>query len=170
MGDAEEHFREFIAAITEGAYDHSSTDFEAFVALLIDKFGMSDPFLRDLAHLVRLHPDERRRVGICRAGGHRLDRLDLRSSTQIAMEDRKLSRPLCDKDSESAAQQLVKLIPDNEGTCLTAGVENEVRQLGEAINSNGGLQAMNDVWIRMDSLGGDSNLLSRLWNKVGNWR
>ena len=154
-----------VRALTQDAYTNSSKGLEQTVAALLDEHGGGDPYLRDLARLVRLHPHERQEVKRVRDAARHT--MDLRSASQIVLPSKR--GPL-DPTIEDIAKRLANLIPDRGSDEPPTGIEAEVRQLGENAYARGGLQAMSDIWFRMEALGGHGGILSDLWHKVHTWR
>lgn len=151
--------------LKDEAYRSQSKSLEQRVADLIDKQGTRDNYLRDLARLVRLNLDDRRLVQRVRMA----DKMYEWTSATRIVAPAKMREPLPSRLEEFAVR-LAKLIPDDERRSHAESVFAEVRYIGECVYELGGLQAMGDVWMRVESHRGQSGVLSVMWHRVHTWR
>jgi hypothetical protein len=91
--------------------------------------------------------------------------VDLRSSAEIEIEKRGRS-PLAGLDEE-VAKRLVTLLTQTS----RAGDEahRTIRDIGEQLNSQGGLKRMQELGYRVRALGGKASLLESIWDGIGEW-
>ncbi len=91
--------------------------------------------------------------------------VDLRSSAEIEIEKRARS-PLAGP-TEEVAKRLVGLL--TQTTQKGDEAYRSIRQAGEQLNSEGGIERMREVGYRVMALGGKARLLEVIWDRIGQW-